>query len=71
MRVFAPQITITTMATKARIPAVKRVTRSDRGESTLSVLLYIKCSIITARMLRWVLLNTQENKTEREKTVTA
>lgn len=52
------------MATKARIPAVRRVTRSDSGKSTLSVLLYIKFSMIAARMLRLVLLNTQVKVTE-------
>lgn len=45
----------TKTATKARIPAVKRVTRSDRNESTVNVLLYIKCSKMAARMLHLVL----------------
>ena len=66
VRVFAPQMTTTTTAIRARIPAVKRVTRSERGESTLSVLLNMKCSKMAAKMLRLVLLKTQVNVERRE-----
>ena len=61
----------TTIAVRTSNPVAKIEARSDRGESTFNVLLYIKCSKMAARMLRLVLLNTQVNNTESEKTVTA
>ena len=58
-------------ATRMRNTVVMRDTRFESGESTFNVLLYIKCSKIADRMLRMVLLNTQVNTMESEKTVTA
>lgn len=45
--------------TRIRNPAVKRDTRSESGESTFNVLLYVKCIKIAERMLRGmrILLN--------------